>query len=260
MHRSSLIRSTAATLFSLSTQLIPANANAADIRVLCSNNMSRTLKAVVSDFEKTTGHRLVMEFTNAGSIRKRVLAGESADVVLVQRATVDTLLKKGKITSGSVKDMARSPMVVFVRAGAARPKIDTVEAFTTLLRAARSVSYPDPARGGLSGIFLAGLLERLAMAEVLKHKTILALNTATTVQNVAEGKAEFGMSQFSEIRTSGVDIVGRFPDELDGNIVLSAAVLTASRQPDAAMALVNFLSSPATSAAVKANRLDPIAH
>ena len=107
-------------------------------------------------------------------------------------------------------------------------------------------------------MFLADFFERLGMSEQLKGKTVLARNTAQTAEFVASGKADFGMSQLSELRAPGIDVVARFPKGIGGDIVISAAVIAGTKQSDAATALVRFLSSPTLAAAIKKHRLEPV--
>ena len=59
------------------------------------------------------------------------------------------------------------------RPGAPKPDISSVEAFKRALLAAKSVAYIDPASGGSSGIYVAGLLDKLGIADQVKPKAKL---------------------------------------------------------------------------------------
>lgn len=232
------------------------DATAAEIRLLCSINMRATVSEIAGEFERATGHKLLSTYDSTGALERRILAGETADAIIAPKATLQALMKVDRIRAGSMTDVARSSMVVFVREGASKPEIGSVEAFKRALLAAGSISYPDPARGGLSGIFFSALLERLSIVEKLKPKTKLGRNTAATVELVASGNSELGVSQFSEIRGSGIDFVGPLPRELDSGIVISAAILKSAQDSNSAKTLIDFLSSPFATQAIKSNRLE----
>jgi molybdate transport system substrate-binding protein len=56
-----------------------------------------------------------------------------------------------------------------------------------------------------------------------------------------------------------VTFVGAIPAELQPGFSFSGALTAAARQPDAALALLRFLSSPDASATIVKNGLTPIA-
>jgi molybdate transport system substrate-binding protein len=176
-------------------------------------------------------------------MKKRVLAGETADVVMLTRAMMEDLQKQAKLAGGLV-DVAGTPVAVAARAGAPKPDIGTVEAFKKALLAAKSIVYADPAKGGLSGVVFARALDRLGIAEQMKAKTILVPG-AQAAELVAKGEAELGVGQASEIvPVAGVQLVGPLPGELASVTRFTAAVGAGSGSPDAAKSLIEFLTAP----------------
>ena len=78
--------------------------------------------------------------------------------------------------------------------------------------AARSISYPDPAGGGASGIYMAKLLERLGIAAEMKPKTKLSPAAKVLYASVANGDVEIGFNQISEVLAQpSVEFVGALP-------------------------------------------------
>jgi molybdate transport system substrate-binding protein len=57
----------------------------------------------------------------------------------------------------------------------------------------------------------------------------------------------------------GADFVGPLPQEVQKVTIYSAGAPVLARQPVAAKALIDYLSSPAASAAVRSSGLEPIA-
>ncbi len=90
---------------------------------------------------------------------------EEFDVAVLTPEAIDGLVKDGKVVAGTRVALAKVGVGVVVKAGAPKPDIATVEAFKRALLAAKSVAYIDPKAGGSSGIYVAGLLQRLGIAE-----------------------------------------------------------------------------------------------
>jgi molybdate transport system substrate-binding protein len=55
----------------------------------------------------------------------------------------------------------------------------------------------------------------------------------------------------------GIDIVGDLPAELNKTIVYDTALTAMAKQPDAAKALVNYLSLPASEPIIRKNGMEP---
>jgi molybdate transport system substrate-binding protein len=84
-------------------------------------------------------------------------------LVIVSGSQLQKLQSDGKVVQGSLIDIAGISLGVAVRKGAVKPDISTVEALKRALLSARSIGYRDPITGSTSGIYTAGLLERLGI-------------------------------------------------------------------------------------------------
>ena len=234
-------------------------AAAAEIKVLSAVAMKPALDELAPQFEHTTGHKLTISYAVAGELRKRIEGGESGDVTILPRPWFEPLLTQGSITAGSQVIVARSTVGMSVRAGAPKPDISSVEATKRSLLAAKSIVYGDPARGGASPVHFVRVLEKLGIVEQMKPKTIL-IPGAGAAEVVARGEAEIAVSQTIDlIRVAGADYVGPLPPELQNttDFVFSAGVLTSAKQPDAARALIKFLSGPDAARVIKAKGMEP---
>ncbi|MBV8243305.1 MAG: substrate-binding domain-containing protein [Hyphomicrobiales bacterium] len=142
----------------------PRGAAAAEIKVLSAGAFKQVLLALVPDFERTSGHKVTVENDTVGALTKRIEAGEAFDLAVLTPKTVDDLAKEGKLVPGSRANLARVGVGVVVKDGTPKPDIGSVAAFKQALLAAKSVAYIDPAAGGSSGIYVAGLLDKLGIA------------------------------------------------------------------------------------------------
>jgi molybdate transport system substrate-binding protein len=59
------------------------------------------------------------------------------------------------------------------------------------------------------------------------------------------------------MQVRGVDIVGDLPAELNKQIVYATALTPMAKQPEAAKALVNYLSLPSSASVIRKNGMEP---
>jgi molybdate transport system substrate-binding protein len=75
---------------------------------------------------------------------------------------------------------------------------------------------------------------------------------------VARGEVELGFQQLSELlNLDGIDLVGTLPPAVQIVTTFSAGVCSASAQPEAARALLAFMTSPETAAAKRRQGMEP---
>jgi molybdate transport system substrate-binding protein len=229
-------------------------AGAAEIKVMSAVAMSAPLNELTVEFERSTGHKLVLSFGTVGAVQNRIQAGETADVAILTPSLIEDLAKQDKIAAGSRVDIAKVGVGLVIRAGASKPDISSVEAFKRTLINAKSISHGDPAGGGASSIHIAQVLDRLGIAGDMKPKTKLGAAAAV----VASGEADIGMSQLSEITgVPGTEVVGPLPPELQSITAFSGAVFVGAKEAEASKALLRFLTSPAATSVLKAKGMEP---
>jgi molybdate transport system substrate-binding protein len=209
MTRISCITAVAAGLLLLSVGTIErAAAEPVEIKVLASVALTSALDELAPQFERATGNKLTLGYSLIADLKKRILAGEAADLIILSRPAMDDLQKADKIASGSIADIVGTPVAVAVKAGAPKPDISSVDALKRSLLAAKSIVYADPAKGGASGVYFARVVDQLGLTEQLKSKTILVPG-AQAAEVLAKGEAEIGIAQASEIVPDpGAQLVG----------------------------------------------------
>jgi molybdate transport system substrate-binding protein len=237
-------------------------AEAAEIRVLSSGSMKSALSRLLPDFERSSGNMATIEYGPAGAIVGRIAKDDAADVVIVSRSQLQKLESNGKVVEGTLVDIAGISLGVAVRKGAPKPDLGNVEAFKRALLSAGSIGYRDPVTGSTSGIYTAGLLERLGIAQELKPKLHLDRSEGDVPENVflgvAKGEVEMQIGQITEIAISpGVDLAGPLPAEIQNTTLMAAGIATTSKAPDVAKALIGFISSAPAAAVLKAGGFQP---
>jgi len=228
-------------------------AGAVEMTLLCSNALKPVIEEMVPPFEKATGHKLKVTYGSSGVLQAQIEKGDAFDVAILGVGAADDLVKNGKLVAATRIDMARSGMGMAIRAGMPKPEIGTTEAFKLALLNAKSIAYSE---GGLSGIYLKGLIERLGLADALKSK----MKYGSGAEMVGRRAAEIGITQINEILpAAGVEFVGPLPPEVQKYTVFSAAAAAASQQAEATRVLLKFLGSPDAARIMKAKGLEPAA-
>ncbi|MEO6784188.1 MAG: substrate-binding domain-containing protein [Bradyrhizobium sp.] len=234
-----------------------AAAEPAEVKVLTSVALTSALDEIAPQFERATGNKLKIGYSLIADIKKRMIAGETADVVILSRPAMDDLEKQDKFAPGSVANVAGTPVAVAARAGAAKPDISSVDALKRTLLDAKMIVYADPAKGGASGVYFAHVVDRLGIAEQLKSKTILVPG-AQSAEVVAKGVAEIGVAQGSEILpVPGAQLVGPLPGEFASMTVFTAGIGAGSKVPEAAKSLILFLKGPIAASVFKSKGFEP---
>jgi molybdate transport system substrate-binding protein len=235
----------------------PRGAAAAEIKVLTAGAFKQVLLVLVPDFEKQTGHKVILENDTVGALTKRIEGGEAFDLAVLTPAAVNDLSTKGKFVAGSRTNLGRVGVGVVVKEGAPKPDISSVDAFKKTLLAAKSVAYIDPAAGGSSGIYVAGLLDKLGVAADVKPKAKLIPGGAVA-EHIARGEAEIGIHQISEILpVKGITLVGPLPADIQNYTVYAAGLGANGKEGEAAKALLKTLSGPAAADVLKSKGMEP---
>jgi molybdate transport system substrate-binding protein len=150
--------------------LVWADANAAEIKVLSSAAVKEAYVAIVPQFERQTGHKVFTVWDGTVNIGKRIGSGEVFDIVIILPTEIERLASEGKLVGGSRTDFVKSGIGIAVRAGTSKPDISSGEAVKNAVLAAKSVAYSS----GPSGAYIAGLLQKMGIAEQIKGRVIQA--------------------------------------------------------------------------------------
>jgi molybdate transport system substrate-binding protein len=230
-----------------------AHAGAAELKVLGAGPVEGTFKDLAAAFARTSGHKVDGAFNTVGCIQDRLKAGEKPDILILSAAVMEAMEKDGSLVAGTRVEIGRATSGFAVRAGAPAPDISTPDAMKQTLLAARTVAYVDPAGGGTTGVFFAGLLTRLGIADEINKKAFRPQRGAQVAEAVADGRAEIGNTNLTElVPHPGVKVIGPIPAPLGLVISYVGAVTTDSANRDAARALLAVLTSPAAREKFKA--------
>src|SRR5262249_48388021 len=187
----------AVLMSTIQTIAAQTSAHAADITFFCAGALETTAEELIPDFQRTTGHSVKATFAAIGVVTRRVENGEAADLAVVAPRQWESLKEHGKLDPSVRVVIAKVGAGVFVKKGATKPDISSVDAFKRALVNAKSIALSDPAGGGPVGIYAVGMFERLGISAELKPKLKLVGGGLVPVEPVAKGDAELGLSTIS---------------------------------------------------------------
>jgi molybdate transport system substrate-binding protein len=257
----SILRPVALLAFAVTTSL----AQAADVRVFISAGFFHVYSELGPAFEKATGHHLI---TTRGpsvgdspeAIPARLTRGEEADVAIMDASGVNFLVTHNLDRADSKITLAESAFGMVVRAGLPKPDISTLEGLRKTLLEAKSVAYSDSG----SGTYLSTVgFKKLGIADEVAAKShkVRGPPTGESVASfVSHGGADIGFQQVAElINVPGADFVGTVPAGMQPPAFFVGILTAKTKQPEAATALLHFLSSAEAAPVIAKAGLKPLA-
>jgi molybdate transport system substrate-binding protein len=229
------------------------NVHAAELQVLAGGGIAAPLKEIAGQFEKATGHKLVIRFGTTPELIAMANGGPF-DLGVVPTDVMKNATARAQFADCEMPTVARVGLAVAVRVGAPRPNISTPEALKqTLLNARAIASIPASA----TGTQLAAVYESLGIADEMKVKTKAQPSPAQIIDTVAGGDADLAVFLLNVLTDPRLDVVGPFPAAMQREVVYTTAVGVNAKEPQPAQAFITFLLSPAAGAVIKANGMTP---
>jgi molybdate transport system substrate-binding protein len=221
-----------------------ASASAVELTLIAPGGFRQAGTQLIAEFEKKTGNTVKATFGSGGGTKARVVKGDLFDVPVVQ-LPYDDVIRSGHVVVASETPLANVSVGLAVRSGAPKPDISSADAVKKLLLGAKFISYPNAANGAAAGVSFDETLAKLGIADQMKPKIKIAQGGAGAMKMLADGEVDYGLTFVSEIITEpGVEAVGPLPRDISTPTFLSAFLSADSKNPDAAKALIAYLSSP----------------
>jgi molybdate transport system substrate-binding protein len=235
----------------------PPKAIAADLIVLSDQGATPGVRELANAFARASGHTVTVIQQETGAALARRINDGPGDLITGNPKQIDDLVKQGKIVAGTGTPFALASLGVAVRAGAPKPDISTVEAYKAALLAAKSIGYSY----GCSGTHVAEGIEKLGLTEALKAKTVRTGSGAgggPVIDYLARGDVEIGIQQTNiMVGVPGTDYVGVPPGFLNDPCESDVAVMTVSKQTEAARAMIRFMVSPEAGPLLRRTYVEP---
>ena len=235
----------------------PSGARAEEVTLIAPGGMRCPVDRMTPEFERKTGHKIKATIGSGGVTHQQVVKGELFDVPIVQPPYQD-VIASGNVVLGSETPLATVAVVVAVKKGSPRPDIATPEAVKRMLLAAKAISYPDGAggRGGAAGVSFDDTQKKLGILEQMQPK-IKRVQGVSLMKLLTRGDIDVAVTFASEINDPGVEVVGPLPQTISIPTGLVGFVSSHAKAPEAAKALLSYLSSSEAAVAYKACAMKP---
>jgi molybdate transport system substrate-binding protein len=219
-------------------------ASAAEVTLIAPGGIRAAIEQMTPEFERKTGHKVQATFGSGGGTKARVVKGDPFDVPVVQ-PPLPEVIASGHVVAATETPLATVSVGVAVRTGSPKPDISSADAVKRLLLGAKAISYPNAASGAAAGVSFNETLQKLGIAEEMKPKIKIAQGGRGAMELLAKGEVDIGLTFISEIITEpGVEVVGPLPRDISTPTGLVAFVAAHAKAPEAAKALVDYLSGP----------------
>jgi molybdate transport system substrate-binding protein len=238
------------------TLALPSVGGADEITLIGPGGVKAAIEKLIPAFEKQTGHKVKATFGSGVGTKQQVIRGEAFDVPVVQPPLM-AVIESGHVVKSSETPLATVAVGIAVRKGASKPDISTPDAVKRVLLAAKSISYPDPKGGAAAGVSFEQTLKDIGLLAQLEPKIHRAMGGAAAMAMVAKGETEIGLTFVSEMEDPGVELVGPLPRAISTPTGLVGFVATHAKSPDAARALLRYLSSSEAAATYKSLHMQP---
>jgi molybdate transport system substrate-binding protein len=228
----------------------------AQVTLIAPGGIRGAIEQLMPGFESKTGQKVKATFGSGGGTKQQVVRGEAFDVPIVQPPYPE-VIASGNVVVSSATPLASVAVGVAVRKGAPKPDISTPEAVKRMRLEAKSISYPDASSGAAAGVSFNETLKKLGIAEQMQSKIKRAQGGAGAMALAAKGEVDIGLTFLSEMNDPGIDVVGALPREISTPTTLVGFVSAHAKDPAAAKALLDYLSSPDAAAVYKAHGMQP---
>jgi molybdate transport system substrate-binding protein len=225
----------------------------ADIKVMLSAAFKEAYLALVPRFGQASGHSVTSLWCPSVQMMQRLKGGEVVDMMIMSAAALNEIIGEGLVAPADRYDLATCGVGAAVRAGAPKPDIGSADALKRAVLDAKSVVYST----GPSGVYLAGLFERMGIGDAVAAKLIRVQGEPAGAV-VARGEAEIGFQQMCELLpVAGIDLVGPLPAEIQEITTFAAGIHVRAAEPAAARSLARYFQSPEAAPVIREKGMEP---
>ena len=238
------------TLFALFlpalTAVTAAGTARAEILVSAAASLSDVLPEIARSWEASGGEKLAFNFGASSALVSQIEAGAPVDLILTaDEATMARLETSALLLPGSRRALLGNRLAVVVPSGS---RLVVTGAADLVAPAVKRLAIADPTAVP-AGRYARAWLEARGLWRALEKRVVPTLNVRAALAAVAAGEAEAGIVYLTDVAASPKIVLAfTVPEGESPPIVYPVAVIAASKRPEAARKLLDFLASPAARA------------
>jgi molybdate transport system substrate-binding protein len=221
--------------------------SAAEIKLVASGALHDALRKALSEFEKSTSHKVDVTWAGAAVYRPLLSSDKPFDAVIITVADADAFIKDGKLRAPKLV-LAKTGIGIGIGKGKPKPDISTTERLKATLLQAQSIGYSM----GPSGSYVEKLISQLGIENEVRPKLRQTKTGREVGKLIANDGVEIGFQPISElVQAEGVDFAGALPNEIQSFTVYALVTHSGVKDEKAVQVLAEFLKSPAVQSALK---------
>ncbi|PYR75277.1 MAG: hypothetical protein DMF87_20840 [Acidobacteria bacterium] len=232
-------------------------ASADEVTLIAPGGLRCPVDVMKPGFEKKTGHVLKATIGAGGATHRQVVQGAPFDVPVVQPPYKD-VIDSGNVIASTETPLATVGIVVVVKKGDRKPDISSADAVKRMLLSAKAISYPDGngGLGGAAGVSFDNTQKKLGIYDQMQPK-VKRVQGVSLLELLKRGDIDYAITFASEVNDPGVEVVGQLPRDISTPTALVGFISSHAKSPDAAKALLAYLSGPEGAAAYKTCAMTP---
>lgn len=227
---------------------LAAEAGQGQLLVSAAASLTDVLTKLGPDLEQSVGTSVLFNFGGSGTLRRQIEEGAPVDVFFSASAEdMDRLERESLIVPQTRTDLLSNRIVLIAgpaaTIGSAAPLLAGPGGLRALLQKADilAIGNPDTVPAGR---YAVRALTSYGLFSLVSSKLALAGNVREVLQYVQNGSAALGIVFATDVPTDRSSLVRQlflFPDDAVGaSILYPVAVVSASKNPDAAAMVIDF--------------------
>lgn len=243
------------SFLTLAVLLTASPALAERITVFAAASLSGALGQIAKDFERETGHEVVLSLAGTSALARQISQGAPADIFISANPDwMDRVASDGRIAESTRFDLA-SNRLVLVGTGAAGAEFPAQDLPDHLGDGRLAMALVDAVPAGIYG---KAALEAAGLWSELEAKVAQTDNVRAALALVAVGAAPFGVVYASDAKAEPrVHVALTFPEDSHPPIRYPAAAVQ-GQDRDAVLSFLAYLKSAEARDALRVNGFQPV--
>lgn len=232
-----------------------------ELHIFAAASMTETMDQIIENYKSEVPNvTIIPTYDSSGTLLTQIQEGADCDLFISAAQTqMNTLYEEGGLLADTRLDLLENKVALSVPDG--NPK--GIESFDQLAKLLKSgdvmlaMGNSDVPVGQYTQKIFAfyGLDENaMATAGVLTYGS----NVKEVTTQVSEGTVDCGIIYGTDAFSAGLTVVDTAAEEMCGQVIYPAAVLSGSGHPDEARAFMDYVRSPAGAAVLKSVGFTPL--
>lgn len=226
--------------------LVPALSLAQTLTFGVAASLKETVTEIAANYEKQTGVKVELIFGASGQILTQIRAGAPIDgfISAANKQVKDAI--DGKLADPATRRIiCKNSLVLIVPAAST----DGPTSFESLANITGKLAMGEP-KGVPAGQYATQVLTKLGIADKLTDKIVYGTTVRQVLAYVERGDVTAGIVYLTDAKESGdkVKVVATADEGSHEPILYPGIVLTASKDPAAAKAFLDYLATPQSKA------------